>query len=232
MTIIIGLITKSSALVASDGRILSGAYYEGDIQKRKSTVESDEFDKTFSLKNGKIIGAISGLMRFQDKTTIEHIKSIAQENYIVPYSLDKLANCICKELKSGLVVVSDEEILFQFRSLDLILIGHKSDLDLTYQIKSCRIKASAKNRNIDYTIDTIDPVINNHVYWQLFGDESSQSKVHIFLNREIGLLNKQNINTLRPIAYKAIRLGIKHSMVSIFGDHQTCGGKVYVKNAI
>ncbi|WP_026968205.1 hypothetical protein [Algoriphagus terrigena] len=231
MTIIVGIVTKSSAVVASDGRISSGAVYEGEIQKSKSSVQSDEFDKTFSLKNGKLIGAISGTMRFQHKSTIEHIESLVQENSLIPYSLDELAKCICAGLKSGLLEVSNEEVLFRFRSIDLILIGPKSHFDLTYQMKSCRIKPNEASASIDYTIDTVDPVKDDHAHWQLFGDDNSQSMVNAFLKREVGLLTKRDEKTLRSISYKAIRHGIKYSTVSKSGDHQTCGGKVYVKNA-
>lgn len=231
MTIIVGFVTKSSAVVASDGRISSSAYYEGEILQRKSIVKSDKFDKTFSLKNGKIIGAVSGTMSFLGKKTSEHIASLVEEYDTVPYSLHELAEYVCEGIKTGLENVSNDEILFRFRSIDLILIGSKSDSDSTYQIKSCRIKPNDTNTSIDYNIDTIDPVKDDHAYWQLFGDDTSQSIVNTFLKNEIGLLKKRNEKTLRSISYKAIRLGIKKSTISKSGDHQTCGGKVFVKNA-
>jgi hypothetical protein len=231
MTIIVGFVTKTSAVVASDGRISSGAYYEGEILKRKSTVKSDEFDKTFSLKNRKLIGAISGTMSFQGKSTIEHIESYVQEYECVTYSLDELTKYLCEKFNSSLLRVSNEEILFRFRSVDLILIGPKSDSDLTFQMKSCRIKPNEANTSIESTIDTVNPEKNDHAYWKLFGDDNSQTVVDTFLQSEIGLLKKRNEKTLRSISYKAIKLGIKESTISKSGDHQTCGGKVYVKNA-
>jgi hypothetical protein len=145
--------------------------------------------------------------------------------------MDDLAINVCEGLKLGLLNTSYEEILFRFRSIDLILIGPKSDSDYTYQLKSCRIKPDETNTSIEYTIKTIDPIKDDHAHWQLFGDDTSQSMVNSFLKKEIGLLKKRNAETLRSISYKAIRLGIKNSTVSKSGDHQTCGGKVYVKNA-
>lgn len=231
MTIIIGFVTKSSAVVASDGRISSGAYYVGGILQRKSEVISDEFDKTFSLKNGKLIGAVSGIMSFQGKKTSEHIASLVEEYDSVPYSLDELAKYVCEGIKTGLLKVSNDEILFRYRSIDLILVGSISDSDSTYQIKSCRIKPNDTNTSIDYNIDTIDPTKDDHTtYWQIFGDDTSQAIVNTFLQNEIGLLKVHDKKNLRSISYKAIKLGIKNSTISKSGDHQTCGGKVFVKN--
>lgn len=230
MTIIIGFVTKSSAVVASDGRISSGAYYEGKFLQRKSEVKSDEFDKTFSLKNGKLIGAVSGTMSFQGKKTSDHIASLVEEYDSVQYSLQELAEYVCEGIKTGLLKVSDDEILFRFRSIDLILIGSKSDSDSTYEIKSCRIKPNDTNTSIDYNIDTKDPVKDNLTHWQIFGDDTSQAIVNTFLQNEIGLLKVHNKKNLRSISYKAISLGIKNSTISKSGDHQTCGGKVFVIN--
>lgn len=230
MTIIIGFVTKSSAVVASDGRISSGAYYEGEILQRKSEVISDEFDKTFSLKNGTLIGAVSGIMSFQEKKTSEHIASLVEEYDSVPYSLDELAEYVCEGIKTGLLKVSNDEILFRYRSIDLILVGSISDSKSTYQIKSCRLKPNDTNTSIDYNIDTIDPAKDDLTHWQIFGDDTSQVIVNTFLKNEIRLLKKHDKKNLRSISYKAIRLGITNSTINKSGDHQTCGGKVFVTN--
>ncbi len=231
MTIIIGFVTKSSAVVASDGRISSGVYYEGEILQKKSEVISDEFDKTFSLKNGKLIGAVSGLISFQGKKNSEHIASLVEEYDSVPYSLDELAEYVCEGIKTSLLKVSNDEILFRFRSIDLILVGSISDSKSTYQIKSCRLKPNDTNTSIDYNINTLDPAKDDLTHWQIFGDDTSQTIVNTFLKNKIGLLKKHNEKTLSSISYKAIRLGIKNSTISKSGDHQTCGGKVFVRNA-
>jgi hypothetical protein len=230
MSIIIGFVNKTYAVVASDGRISTGALYEGETLIAKSIIQSDEFDKTFSFKNGKLIGAVSGIMRFKGKSTIEHIESIVNENNLSPFSMGDLAKKVCEGLKQGLLNTSSEEILFRFRSIDLILIGPKSDSDYTNQLKSCRINPDETLTNIEYTVNTIDPISNDLAHYQIFGDDAAQSIVNPFLQKEIGLCKKIDADSLRSISYKAIRLGIKNSTSIKHGDHKSCGGKVYVKN--
>lgn len=96
MSIIIGFVTQHCAVVASDGRIINGAYYENGILTRVSQVESDKFDKTFILNEGSIIGAVAGTMKFQEKLISGHLEEIIDQNFAGNMnSFDSISDSIC-----------------------------------------------------------------------------------------------------------------------------------------
>lgn len=61
MSVIVAVVSGRDGVVASDGRRSSPAVLVDGRVEKPSIVESDEFDKTFALDCGKVIGAFCGL---------------------------------------------------------------------------------------------------------------------------------------------------------------------------
>lgn len=226
MSIVIGIVTNKCALVASDGRLHSGAYYENDLRVKDSEVICDNFDKTFVLDNNKLIGVAAGTMKFDNKSIEEHLKELFQSEQ---YSPDTLIDSLCEGLKKRIENISPSEIAFAFRKLDLILINSSPGKKKDIKIQACRFYPNSDNSSIEIKKSEIFPKDGN-VEWQLFGDDSSQKKINDFLETKIKKLTNINKKTLRSLLYKAIRRGIKASEQSKEGNNFNCGGKVFVKS--
>ena len=227
MSIIIGIISETCALVASDGRIFSGATFVNGIRTNDAIISNEEFDKTFKLNDGRIIGCVSGLMKFQDKTIEEHLQEIINNN---TDSSNLLIDVITKSLKVKIENISSIEVGFSFRKIDLILIMN-SDIGALNDLKlyAIRIKPNSINNAIEFEKVDLVPQLGQ-VTWQLFGDTEAQKIIVSFLNDQIKQLKLIDEKPLRSLLYKAIRLGIKYSLSHPDGYEQSCGGKVFVKS--
>ena len=81
MSVIAALISKRDGVIASDGRKFGSTYLVNGLPSKPLKVESDDFDKTFSLAGGKIIGAFCGLLEFGERTIAEHIQEITRDSF-------------------------------------------------------------------------------------------------------------------------------------------------------
>lgn len=227
MSIIIGIVTDKCALVASDGRLHSGAYFENGIRTKDSKVIQDDFDKTFVLNGGKIIGAVAGTMKFEDKIIAEHLRELFENNACTP---ETLIDDLCEGIKKRLELISSAEIAFVFRKIDLILINSTSGEMKDLKVQARRFHPNSDNSAIEIEKFVISPKVQGHAAWQLFGDDTSQKAIHDFLATEIQKMTFIDEKGLRSLLYKAIRLGIKVSEKSKEGNDLNCGGKVFVKS--
>ena len=126
MSIIIGFVADNCGVVASDSRLTAGAKFDNGIVIKKSSPISDAFDKTFSLNDGKIIGAVTGTMKFNEKTIAVHLEEILVNESSQNDSLEEAIVCLKNNLKERMEHILNEEILFKFRAIDLILIASYS----------------------------------------------------------------------------------------------------------
>src|SRR4051812_7249369 len=87
MSIILAIVSETSGLVASDGRVitynLSGA--------AAPYISSDIHNKTFEAMGGRLIGASAGLSNFANKDTEAHITECIDGLDPAPQSLDDLS---------------------------------------------------------------------------------------------------------------------------------------------
>lgn len=70
MSIIVCMIRENHAVAASDGRVMFEGHIAGNDDER------DRFNKTFSLLDGKVVGAFSGLTNFDGRTASQHLQGI------------------------------------------------------------------------------------------------------------------------------------------------------------
>ena len=94
MSIVSALISRRDGVVASDGRIFSSAWIENGNVARPAVVESDSFDKTFTLADVKEIGAFAGLTRFSGKTVGEHVSEVAAKSTAIVNDFTTLTNLV------------------------------------------------------------------------------------------------------------------------------------------
>jgi hypothetical protein len=228
MSIIIGLISKKCELVASDGRLTSGAEFKFGSVIKKAIPIDDQFDKTFSLKEGRIIGTVAGLMEFHGLKISEHLENILNEECNNVNFLDQTMNCLATKLKTRIEGISDAEILFEHRIIDLILIGSTYDEPNDLKLFSFRFKPDLNSNIITVESSEIPAHRKGFAHWQLFGDDASQESVNRFLSSELKETPIEE-KRLRSLSYKAIRLGIISSSKHEFGEYPTCGGKPFVK---
>jgi hypothetical protein len=78
VSLILALLTSRDGIVASDGRRFGNAVLENRKVVKPAPIESEKFDKTFSLDGGRVVGAFAGLMCFSGKEIAEHIDESLQ----------------------------------------------------------------------------------------------------------------------------------------------------------
>jgi hypothetical protein len=227
MSIIIGIVTNACGLVASDGRLHSGAYYDKGKRVKNSVVVRDDFDKTFVSTHGKLIGAVAGTMRFCNMTIGEHLHELSRGKH---FTAETSVTYLSHGLKEKLSQIPDYEIGFCFRKLDLLLVSYDSGLFRGFKIYSYRLFPNTDNTNIEMEAEEIFPKVKGHVAWKLFGDDASQKSINDFLKLEICNMSVVNEKHLRGLLYKAIRFGIRASEKNKDGTKSNCGGKVFVKS--
>lgn len=133
-------------------------------------------------------------------------------------------------LKERLEKIASDEIAFTFRKLDIILINSNSGKMKDLKIQARRFHPNKDNISIEIESCEISPKGQGNVSWQLYGDSASQDAIHKFLTMEIQKMAVINEKVLRNILYKAIKLGIRVSGKSKYGNHLNCGGKHFVKS--
>jgi len=123
MSVLVALITRRDGLVASDGRRFAPARFENWNRVQDAEPETDEFNKTFSLYAGKVIGGFVGLLEFSGMTVTEHVRDITMSRLPEPSSLEQVASVVEEELTRRLEQINDREVLLPHRRADVVLVG-------------------------------------------------------------------------------------------------------------
>jgi hypothetical protein len=223
MTIALGLITKDFGLVSSDGRLIDGAKFEGGQVSENAKIRTDTYNKTFTLIEDTVIGVVSGLMEFQEKSTPVHLKEIVDNECKEIRSIEEKFKCLVQQMKLRLEDKSNAEIIFKYRGLDLVLVTINKKFKFKYKLFHFKFYP-------DETIGEIkivakEPIIpfENKAYWMIVGDESSAKIVDVVLKTSKGTDKK----VISKVVDRAINEGIIHSQKNEYGDFQNCGGKEY-----
>ena len=121
MSIICAYISPRSGVVASDGRRFASARYEHG--KLTAPPESDDSDKTFALKDGQVVGAYCGLLAFGGRDVSAHIAEIADSVAQGCRDLAALSEAIAAGLSGRLTQIDPDEVLFCFRTTEVLIVG-------------------------------------------------------------------------------------------------------------
>jgi len=124
MSVLVAVISQDHGVVASDGRRFGSAvvnFASGELN-RPAEVETDDFDKTFAVRGGQIVGAGCGVLEFSGRTVGQHIDEIVGAAASKESFLE-----IVERIAAGMLVrlnaIEESEISSQARILDLILVG-------------------------------------------------------------------------------------------------------------
>ncbi len=201
MSLILAMITSRDGIVASDGRRFGSARFEGGQIVEPALVESEEFDKTFSVGGGKVIGAFAGLMSFTGKDVAEHIDEIFQDSASTETELNVIAAKVAEGIKSKLSNINQQEVIFECRKLDVLLIGCRSQAKRELEI--ARLRFSPSNREIVVCVNIYSS--GNQIYHALFGDDKATAIAHRLLSNNRA--PNRNAGFLKKLALRAMSAG-------------------------
>jgi len=231
MSIIIGFVTRQCGIIASDGRQFGSARFENERLIEKAKIINESFNKTFSLNDGKIIGASAGLTTFQEKRISEHLEELIKEKWDENISIDEIIRNTIESLKTRLKKIENTEVLFEHRKVDIILISSKK---LGLLIYSIRLLPNRDKQEIHIEFDVIptNKKTQGIVYWKLFGDDSAQSSSIKYFDRVFKTINNTGRPFLIATIKKSISAGIAKADIHPFGDDQSCGGQIFTREII
>lgn len=232
MSIIIGLVSKKYALVASDGRETSLEVLDANNNiLTKAVPMNDTLDKTFSLADNKIIGASAGLMSFSNLYIKDHLSNIFQSYCAGIKDISDIINIIEINFLVLLNNIPIQDIAIKHRVVDILFVFSEKGIK---KIKTLRFKPDVNNTTIisfeSETIPSLNKKLNDiELLFYLFGDDNAKLHAKKYLsqaNSKNKIMPKQ---LLKAIIEKAILIGINNSNQHPFGDSNTCGGNISYK---
>ena len=223
MSVIIAVISSRDGAVASDGRIFGPASFDNERVTQPATIEQENFNKTFSLDSGKLIGAFAGLIRFSGKTVSEHISDIASPLFSHSRELQSLVAEIRTKLIQRLLTISPEEVIFSCRNLNLLLVAGMTLTRSDTRIVS--MKFYPQNNTIVGEIEFVSA--GSTLRYYVRGDAQACASAGTFLannrapNRDTAFLKK--------LATQAVQIGIKGAANHPYGSNAACGGGIFTQ---
>ena len=209
MSIGLSLISKKGAAVASDGIRMSP---RGEAE--------DDFDKTFSLDDPRIIGIHVGLTDFQGATNAQHIKDIIVQNSSVCMNdvVATVASKLSERLESSGITALD-------RRVELILVGRK-DLSLgEFEIHTIDFKPAPNGKIAVTSARYKDAGAYAHS-----GDDQARAAAKEVIEAAQTKRSALRVRKLKELAERAIRAGVKHcGPHPNFPDQPACAGGPYTK---
>jgi hypothetical protein len=223
MSIIVALISTRDGVVASDGRHFGSASLENGKIVQPAIVTSAEFDKTFSLDSGKLIGAFAGLMSFSGKNIGQHIAEIIA-NSVDGKDCSIITVTIEQEMKRRLARINDREVSFDQRKLDILLVVGEN---LTRrQLKIASLRFIPDNGIVSSQKEIVSAEQFNRYY--VHGEDKAKvAATRIFKQNSAP---NRDPKFLRSLAIRAVEAGIRAAGSHSYGSERACGGKVFTKS--
>jgi hypothetical protein len=222
MSIIIALVSSRGGVVASDGRRFTSAFPDKGIL---AEIEQDNFDKTFSLFGGKVIGAFAGLLEFSGRTVREHISEIAPSRLDSSGDSEALANAIKHDLQEKLSIIRVEEVGRTYRRLDLLIVA--GDRLSANNLKIFVIRFEPRNGIIVAEAPEIVCSSTHRIEQRFGGDPLAIAGAKEAMN--VKRHEKINIGYLEGLVRRGIKGGIHSCGTHSFGTERTCGGGPFIR---
>jgi hypothetical protein len=229
MSIIVALISSRAGIVGSDGRLFSSAEVapNGGRTTEPVKVTSDEFDKTFALAGGEIIGAACGLMGFSGLTIAQHVAQIVGPVLPVGCQFGTLVDQITAEMIRRLT--AEPCVAFPRRRGELLLVAGEPLVRSGVSIAA--VQFTPENNLIKPTTDFIPAERHSKpLVYKIYGDANAEAAARSVF-RENRAPNKDVI-FLKALAERVIRAGIRASGVHPDGSDPGCGGRVFTRTTI
>ncbi len=231
MSVILALVSRRDAVVASDGREFGSAELDvvtGRVLQR-APVATDDFDKTFVLFGGKVVAAFAGLTRFGGRTVGEHIIQIVGKGGVAPPSLADVGNAVKEELIARLSSVSPDEVLPDSRKVDVLLAGGAQLTRHDFQIWGLRFQPADDCAPISCE-QHVQPYDKRQLLrYGRFGDDDAVRAVDACMASNASSLSDREF--MLDLATRAIEAGIAVCGIHPNGDAPSCGGKVFWKQS-
>lgn len=224
MSVIVARISSRDGVVASDGRRFGSARFENGKIVQPASVESDEFDKTFCLDGGTLIGAFAGLMSFSGKSIAQHIQEIFDQSGCAETEFAGVVTNLEKRMRSNLDQIAEQEVIFDCRKLDVLLAGGKSLTRRELRIAAVRFFPS--NGTITSQTDIIS-ADHRMIQYYLFGEDKARAAANRLLGANTAPTRDSKF--LETLAIRAVEAGIRATGIHPYGCQPACGGKVFTK---
>jgi hypothetical protein len=222
MSIIIALISTRCGVVASDGRRFSSAVPDKGIP---AEVELDNFDKTFSLLEGKVIGAFAGLLEFSGRTIREHIVETASAWSDSSEDYESLVQKIKRDMQEKLFKIRDDEVGFIYRTLDMLLVA--GDRVAGNNPKLFAIRFEPRNGLIiadgPETVESSPRHIGQRIRGVPEARDGAEKALSLKRNKKI------DIEYLEALVRRGIKSGIFSAKSHPYGTEQACGGSIFIQ---
>jgi hypothetical protein len=212
MSVLVAVVSGIDGVVACDGRRSSSAFLADGKVEKPSTVASDEFDKTFALDGGKIIGAFCGLLEFSGRTVGQHIVEIVGPVLPPGSRFESIVEQITQGIARRLGEADEAEVVHSARTVDLILVGGERLTKSELRIASVRFGPQG-----------ITPL--KHSKFCRAGDDAAASVAGDLLQKRY--VGNRGAAFLERLATAAIEAGIRASGQCRYGTHIACGGRVF-----
>jgi hypothetical protein len=216
MSVVIALISTSGGVVASDGRTIRG----GELF-------DDNFDKTFSLCQHRIVGTFAGSMGFGGRSVAQHLREIEQEQSRKPESLVECKDIIREHYEFKVNTVSDNGLLLELRKSDILLVGGKYLTDHYFQIVKLCFRLNDNKTQIICTTDELIECSETGCNWIILGDDSAVSAANQYMRRQTENYIEHNFEYFAELTQSAIQCGIDKSGFIESCQYQICGGNVF-----
>ena len=172
MSVIVALVSKLDGVAASDGRTFGSVHLVNGVAEGQAGVSSDEFDKTFSLDNGRVIGAYCGLMSFSGATVAEHI--IHMVGTIPQVGMD--FSSIVEQVKEGMTAmlngIDDCEVIRSCRGIDLLLVAGRRLTRRRHAIASIRFLPV--DGVVTTEVDLVEADSSQPLRYYVYGEEQAR----------------------------------------------------------
>ena len=221
MSVIAALISSRNGVTASDGRRFSSTGSVDGISSKPLTIESDVFDKTFSLAGGKVIGAFCGLLEFGERTIAEHMQEITRDSFGNDRTFLEIVELVEQELEARLNQIDDREVGRLYRNVDLLLVGGAR---LTqHKMRIAGVRFCAKSDGVTHTRDIVSAAKANQYY--LYGDDLACKAARRTF--EGNLVPGRHIPFLTILVTDAVDVAIQHCGINEPSCFPACGGRVF-----
>ena len=221
MSVIAALISTRDGTIASDGRRFNSVHLVNGVPTEPTSVASDDFDKTFSLADGKMVGAFCGLLEFSGATIAEHIRDITSGSFPSGAAFMQIVELVEQQLTARLNLVDDGEVIPPSRNVDLLLVG---GAQLTRgDMKIVGIRFCAKPNGVAPTRDVVSAGKANRYY--VYGEDLARAAAaKTFDDNHVA---SKDSPSLMKLVREAINAGIQNCGVKEHGAHRACGGQVF-----
>jgi len=224
MSVIVAFISASNGVVASDGRQFGSAQLDGEKVMQPASIISEDFDKTFSIDDGRIIGAFVGLVFFSGRSVADHISEIARRALTDSSSFKEIVDKIEEKTKGLLQQIGPEEVVFHRRKIDVLLVGGENLTKSKLRIASLRFLPIGEKIKSEKEIKI--PDTHKKCYY-VYGEDNAC----IAADKVLAQDRAHNLDAifLKERAISAVKAGIKGAGKHRDGTDIACGGHIFTK---